>query len=194
MRIGYQGDVGSNAEEAAELFEHIVQETSSEKEILLIPCITSLNVFQHLKENDKAFGVVATRNTIGGEVQETQEMFALAEQENYDIDIISTCTIPIHHCLFTKNENTSIDVIASHPQALKQTQRTRQELYPQAAEQETIDTAYAAKMLANGELPDNYGILCRKNAGEQYNLFLQQENLEDEQSFTTFVLFSIKKK
>ena len=97
------------------------------------------------------------------------------------------------HSLFTKNKNDQIKFVASHIQALNQTKGTRQKLIPNATEIECTDTAYAAKMLAEEKYPNTYAIICRKNTGLFYNLFLLAENIEDNpENKTTFGLFKLK--
>ena len=44
---------------------------------------------------------------------------------------------------------------------------------------ETNDTASAARNLSEGFFGDDYAVICRKNAGEYYNLQLVHENIED---------------
>ena len=51
------------------------------------------------------------------------------------------------------------------------------------------DTAIAARYLADGRLPEDTAVLCRKNAGEAFGLHLVAENLEDDpRNMTEFIL------
>lgn len=185
VKIGFQGDVGSNAEEATGRFIDEFKLENADQ----IPLITSKNVVSALIEQKIDYGVMATRNSIAGEVTETKEAL------NNDIEMLEETQIPIHHCVFTKSKDVSkITSIASHIQALRQTRNTRKKIMPKAQEVECIDTALAAKMLCNGEYPSNYAVICRKNAGERYGLNLFAENIEDDKSNkTTFGLFMLKK-
>lgn len=183
IKIGYQGIPGSNSEEVAKQFanKNLLEEYS------LIPLISSYFVTKNLKNNDIDFGVMAVYNTLGGEVKETKKAI---EFENFiEVDEI---TIPIHHCLFKRKDfKGEIKVIISHEQALLQTKQNRKNLYPNCKEKIYMDTALAAKDLSEGNLNQNVGILCRKNAGEMYNnLELMKENLEDNSNnFTTFKIY-----
>ena len=151
-----------------------------------VPLLTSKNVASALSQRDVDYGVMAIRNSIAGEVVETKE--ALSD----NIELLGKTEIPIHHCVFTKSSHSKVDFVASHIQALKQTIHTRQKILPEAKEVECIDTALAAKMLFEGEYPENYAVICHKNAGERYGLHLLAENIEDDKiNKTTFGLFRL---
>lgn len=170
--IGYQGISGSNAETASELF---VQRFAMEP-ATLVPLVTSKDVIQALREGSIDYGVMAVRNKIAGDVAETSDAL-----QTIDYDIYGALAIPIRHCLFKRPDVQIEDVttIASHPQALLQTQIARKQRYPALSEVETPDTALAAKQLATGELPPTTMVLCSKQAGLQYGLTLVYEDLKD---------------
>ena len=104
--------------------------------------------------------------------------------------------IPIHHCLFVKDSSvTEIRSIASHIQALEQCRGTLTRDYPKAAWKEEEDTAIAARYLAEGLLPRDAGVLCRRDAGEAFGLHLLRENLEDDaENATEFELIRLSQK
>lgn len=193
IRIGYQGDVGSNAEAAA---RHMAKSCAAVADSLspienasleLVPLISSAEVVKALDEGCVQFGVMAVRNSIGGEVAETSE--ALREA---DLNVVHSCVLEIHHCLF-KLPGTAVEsltAIASHPQALKQTERNRKRLYSNLKAIEIEDTASGARKLAAGELEQTYAVLCKETAGEANGLELVARNLEDEQpNLTRFLMF-----
>ena len=176
--------MGSNAEEATEKFVEIRCLESVET----IALISSQNVVRALSDGRIDFGVMAICNLITGEVTETKE----ALRDN--IKLIDQTELPIHHCLFGKEGVTDISAIASHPQALAQTAQTRKKFFDGVSEVACADTALAAKMLSKGKFPENYGVICAKNAGLYYGLSLVMENIEDIRSNkTTFGLFCLKK-
>lgn len=182
MKIGFQGDLFSNSEEASQIFAKKMHFENVE----FIPLISSKNVVENLITKKIDYGVMATKNSIVGDVVETID--ALTSK----IKCISLVEIPIHHCLFKKTPISRIEYIASHIQALNQTRKTRELLFKNICEVECLDTALAAKMLAFGEYPENYGVICRQNAGEFYNLTLVQKNIEDTPlNQTTFGLFCL---
>lgn len=185
LRIGYQGVVGSNSEEAAKKFA--AQHGLSNVEF--VPLINSKPVIAALKRRDIDYAVVATKNTLGGTVTETFN----AIKTEY-LELAATEILHIHHCLFKRRDTPvgAIEVIASHEQALKQTKNTREKWFSHCAEKCVEDTAIAAKHLAEGKLPSNVAVLCRKNAGELYDLELVQENLEDNpENYTEFRIFKL---
>lgn len=154
-----------------------------------VPLITSKAVIGELKRGKIDYGVVAAKNTLGGTVIETFEAI-----KNEYLQLVSTEIIHIHHCLFKRKDvgNEEINNIASHIQALKQTELSRKRLYSSCSEQEVEDTAIAAKYLSEGKLTKNTAVLCRKNAGIDYNLDLIYENLEDNQNnYTEFRMFKL---
>jgi prephenate dehydratase len=174
----------SNSEEAAEEFS----EKWGWREVELVPLMTAEGVVNAVESGEIEFGVVAASNIVAGPVAET-----VAAMKNVaDIDQVDMVSLPIHHCVFAKSSGSNIKTIASHPQALAQCKGSIEKLYPGAKTSETKDTAYAAQLLSEGKLSDDVAVLCRKNAGEFYNLALLQENIEDsKENSTSFVLLRL---
>ncbi len=189
VKIGYQGDIGSNSEAAAKSFAIKLGFINVE----FIPLISSARVADSLLKKEIDYGVVAIENSIGGIVQETKIAF-----ENINTEIISIEILSIHHCVFKKSidiPNDSLKYIASHPQALLQTKETRKKIVSDLKEKEIADTAIGALYLSTGEIDSDTAIICRKNAGEMYGLYLMYENIEDDNNNkTTFHLLKIKEK
>lgn len=185
IRIGYQGDKGSNAEEAAKIFGNKLEGGSW---IEYVPLVTAEGVLTALQRGDISLGVVAVVNSLGGVVSETQHMLDHAGIGDWRVASIDEHVLPIHHCLFTEKEGVDIRFVASHEQALKQTRAWRAEHLPEAKEVETIDTAYAARMLEEGAFAHDVAVICRKDVGMSYGLNLVEENIEDGVSYTTFHL------
>lgn len=186
MNIGYQGIEGSNAEEAArEMAEKIALEHPT-----FVPLVSSQEVIRKLKEHAIDFAVVAVKNTIGGIVSET---FDAIKDERFEI--VATKILPIHHCLFKKEKSTpdaALTAVASHIQALKQTEAYRSRVYPSLQAHEIEDTAIGARWLADGTLPATTAVICRKNAGVSRGLHLMAENIEDrKENYTEFRMFRI---
>ena len=183
MRIGYQGISGSNSEAAAIKY---VKDNNLDN-VELIPLVNSNMVVKHLEQELIDVGLMAVYNSIGGTVIETQE--SLKDKSFKEVYAI---TLPIHHCLFKKKnvDIEQVEIVASHLQALIQTRKTRQSLFPDLIECEVQDTALAAKELSENILNDNYAVICRKNAGEYYGLELVAENIEDRKdNQTTFKIY-----
>ena len=185
LRLGYMGIPLSNSEEAALSFakKHDFQNYQ------MIPLMCSANVVESLEKGDIDVGVVAVKNAIAGTVKETE----LALKNKNGIEIVDTIDVPIHHCLFTKSPNINIKAVASHVQALLQTKDNLQRLCPETERIEVADTAYAAEMLAKGELSTDVAVVCRKEAGIYHGLILIKENIEDDKrNMTSFSMMKIR--
>ncbi len=190
IKIGIQGELGSNCEEAAVK----LAEKYDIKNYKIIPLVTSANVAASLNAEYIDYGVMATENSIAGRVAETE--LAMRELRTpYHISL--PLYIPIHHCIFLKPDvkTEDLNTIVSHIQALKQTRHTRDKLCPGLKEIKAEDTAAAARKLSEGIYPDNYAVICRKNAGEMYGLELWLENIEDDKSNeTAFVMLELEER
>lgn len=185
--IGYQGIEGSNSQQCSvDMAENLSMNVSK-----FIPLIHSKGVVEALKNKDINYGVMAIKNSVAGEVIETANAL-----KKLNFKIIDTNTLPIHHCLFVKNNLISlnnIQKISSHIQALKQCKSNLSKLLPNAQWIEVEDTAIAAKFLSDGTLSDDTAILCRKNAGENFGLHLIKENIEDDKNnFTDFIMIELE--
>lgn len=174
MRIGYQGIVGSNSYIAA----MEVAQSQRFENVEYVPLISSINVISELEKGNIDYGVIATKNSIGGEVVES--MNAL---RNRHLELVATYILPIHHALFKKSadiSNDSLKAVASHIQALKQTRQYIEDNFPQINQNiEIEDTALSAVKLANGELSDTTAVICSRLAGEKAGLTLIASNIED---------------
>ncbi|WP_300763946.1 prephenate dehydrogenase/arogenate dehydrogenase family protein [uncultured Oscillibacter sp.] len=187
MKIGYQGIEGSNSEASARSMAKRLGWTDVE----YIPLVHSRGVVEALLSGAVDCGVMATLNHVAGVVQETESALRGVNYRMLALDCI-----PIHHCLFVKDASvTEIRSIASHIQALEQCRGTLIRDYPDAAWKEEEDTAIAARYLAEGLLPRDAGVLCRRDAGEAFGLHLVRENLEDDaENATEFELIRLSRK
>lgn len=186
MKIGYQGIQGSNSLAAA----RNMAERLGWTEVEYIPLVHSKGVVDALLTGTADYGVMATRNLIAGPVLETETAL-----QGLRYQILAEDRIPIHHCLFVKDSSvTAPRAVASHIQALTQCQGTLGREYPDAVRQEYEDTAIAARHLAEGVLPADTGVLCRRDAGESFGLYLLREDLEDDpNNATEFMLIQLDK-
>lgn len=183
MRIGYQGDIGSNAEKATKLFVKKLKIKNAQ----LIPLVTSKNVINAFYNNKIDYGVIAIKNNNIGIVEESQVVL-----QNKDITINGKLELPIHHCLFKKSKNSNIKKIATHIQAYKQCLNNINEYFPNIQFIEIEDTALAAQLLYNNKLDNDTGIICRKEIGIEKELILVKENFEDNKNnYTEFIFFKI---
>ncbi len=181
-KIGYMGIPLSNSENASGLF---AEKFGIEAEH--IPLTNAEGVVGALLKGEADYGVVATRNIGAGSVAETDEALKLG-----DFRTIDEIGIPIHHCIFVKNKNVKVDTVASHIQALAQTDNNLKRLFPDAERITTEDTALAAEMLSDGRLSETTAVICGMSAGLHHGLVLLEKNIEDiKENLTYFALIEI---
>ena len=184
IRIGYMGIPFSNSAAMSILFAGRVGIEHPE----YIPLMTAKDTMDALESGSVDYGVFATENRFAGKVLETEEALC-----GKDVKIIDEDWIHIHHCVFVKREGDAVIKLVSHIQALLQSQNNLRRLYPDAEFVECEDTAYAAEMLAKGELPEGSAAVCRRDAGEHYGLFMANENVEDNsQNMTKFAFVRMR--
>lgn len=125
---------------------------------------------------------MARKNSISGYVAETLQ--ALPHKELHKVIYQ---VVPINHCLFKRLyvPMNTITTVASHEQALLQTQQIRARMFPHLKEIKTEDTALSAKQLAQGKLPETTAVLCSKQAGLKYGLDLICEQMADKPNNNT---------
>lgn len=175
VKIGFQGVSGSNSEAAAIK----MAESNGFTDVEYVPLISSKGVIDALERGQIDYGVVATKNSIGGEVLESMKAL-----KNKHLELVSTVVLPIHHCIFKKNkdiEDSSIRYIASHVQALKQTSTwVSQNMSHVIDTIEIEDTAIGAVKLRNGEISEDTAVICSLKAGRDNDLELIKMNIEDD--------------
>ncbi len=183
-KLAYQGILGSNSYNAALYFSN----NNNLNDYIMLEGVTSKGVVEKLVNDDVTYGVLAFDNTLAGLVLETKDALT-----GLNYEIIDTYLMPIHHSLFVKSKDVNIDKIASHIHAINQCTNYLKTNYPNAILEEISDTAIGAKYLSNDTFADNVGIICRKDAGLNYNLYLLADNIEDStNNITTFHLIKYK--
>ena len=185
MKIGYQGIEGSNSRAAAENMAVRMQW----RDVEYVPLVHSQGVVEAMQSGAVDYGVMATYNHRAGIVEETETAL-----KGVSYEVIAEECLPIHHFMFVKDPAVQHPAaIASHPQALKQCQAHLAQLEPDAKWIELEDTAIGARYLAEGILDPSTAILCRRNAGAAFGLYLLHENCEDDPTNATdFVMISLK--
>lgn len=184
VKIGFQGIEGSNSETASVNMSERLGWT----EVELVPLVSSRAVVDALIKGEIDYGVMAVLNHVAGTVQETE-----AALKNLTYTTVAADCLPIHHCLFVKDSSViKLNTVASHIQALRQCRNNLQIEYPDAGLKEVEDTAIAARYLSEGVLSPDTGVLCRRDAGERYGLYLLRENMEDSsKNATEFIMIEI---
>ena len=181
VKVGYMGIPHSNSAHMAKSFSEGLGLTDYE----LVPLMTAKRVMDALISGDIDYGVFATMNRFAGTVVETRT----AMKDRYDIETVGSMWTHIHHCVFKRTADEKVTRLVSHIQALLQSERNLGTLYPDAVWEECEDTAFAAEMLAAGKLPEGSAAVCRRDAGEAYGLYLDNENVEDRKENMTLFSF-----
>ena len=117
-KIGYMGIPGSFSEVAANELRAEAGMTETE----LVPLVCAKNILEAMQKGEIQYGVLGVENSTAGPVGEFVHTF-----ENISYEKIGVYVLPIHHCMFKKPgvDTASLKVVASHPQALRQTVNTR---------------------------------------------------------------------
>lgn len=183
MKIGYQGVMHSHNHAAAVTI--VEQMGLKQEEFELLPLVSSINVVTALISKEIDYGVMAIKNSIGGIVKESE--IAL---EGRDLKIEKEITLPISHSTFKLNDlipSKNIVEVISHPQALKQCEQNLNRIYPNAKLSPVENTALAPKYVKEGKFSENTAVVCAKVAGEYYDMFLVENNIQDKSdNRTTF--------
>lgn len=184
-KVGYMGIPFSNSEEMAMVFS----KKFDLRDVELVPLMSAKNVMDELVARHIDYGVLAVENRFAGIVEESR-VAKLGVRNLKELDLMWS---PIHHCVFKRNKDEKVTTLVSHVQALMQSQNNLKALYSGAEFVECEDTAYAAEMLAKGELPEGAAAVCRRDAGEHYGLYLDNENVEDNKdNMTKFSLVRLE--
>lgn len=133
---------------------------------------TISDVFVEVAHGRADYGVVPVENSTEGVVTHTLDMFV-----DSDLQIVSQITLPIQHCLVTREKGKSeIQRLYSHPQALAQCRGWYQRNLARAEVVETSSTTRAAEM-ARDE-PGSAAIASALSA-ELYDLEILERDLQD---------------
>ena len=154
----------------------------------LLPQSNILDCFKAVQDDLVEKAVVPLENSIEGTVSMTLDYL-------YDFDGIFVETevvMPISHQLMIHPNNTEIEKIYSHPQALAQCYHFLDKEYKDVIKQEFGSTAAAAKRVA--ENPEKkYAAIANSYAAKLYGLKIIHQNIQDiEQNHTKFIVISKK--
>jgi prephenate dehydrogenase len=190
--FGIQGGIGSFNHEA--ILDYFSRHRIPEEKTKIAFLYTTERVMRQLHRGDVNYGLFAIHNSVGGVVDESLQAIA-----RYRFAIEEEFSIPVRHFLMKRKDVSphSVTAIMAHPQALKQCRRTLAEKYPalklSSGEGDLIDTARAAKDLAEGKVLSRIAILGPRNLSNIYGLDIIDEDLQDEaKNETSFLLVKRK--
>lgn len=155
----------------------------------LIPKANILDCFLAVQNNEVDKAVVPLENSIEGTVSMTLDYL----YQTPEIKIEAEAVMPIAHHLMihpSQENDTVIEKIYSHPQALAQSFHFLNDKYPDVPKQDFASTAAAAKRVS--ENPDRkIAAVANKFAASLYGLKVIHENIHDvEENHTRFIVIS----
>ena len=155
----------------------------------LIPKTNILDCFLAVQNNEVDKAVVPLENSIEGTVSMTLDYL----YQTPEIKIEAEAVMPIAHHLMihpSQENDTEIEKIYSHPQALAQSFHFLNQKYPEVTKQDFTSTAAAAKRVS--ENPDRkIAAVANKFAAELYGLKIINDNIHDvEENHTRFIVIS----
>lgn len=187
--IGIQGGKGSFNEEAA--WYYIKEKNIKNFQIKYL--YTAERVLKQLHNGDIDIGLFAMHNAIGGIVHESTHALA-----RHKVKIAHEFAIRIRHYLMKRKEVPleKITKITAHPQVFLQCRGNLLKKYfhlkLESGKGDLIDTAMAARALANGKLDKHTAILGPGALAQMYGLQVVDQDLQDDdKNFTSF--FAVKR-
>lgn len=178
-RIAIQGDIGSFHDIAAHQY-------FGNQQIQLICCSTFEQVFENIRRDPTAIGMLAIENTIAGSLLHNYELLRDSETT-----IVGEHKLRITHslCCLPDDDWNTINEVHSHPVALMQC-RGFLANHPDMKAVEAHDTAGAAKYIAQHQCR-GWAAICNTVAAKIYGMKVLQEGIEDNKhNFTRFLVTS----
>ena len=178
-RIAIQGDIGSFHDIAAHQY-------FGNQQIQLICCSTFEQVFENIRRDPTAIGMLAIENTIAGSLLHNYELLRDSETT-----IVGEHKLRITHslCCLPDDDWNTINEVHSHPVALMQC-RGFLANHPDMKAVEAHDTAGAAKYIAQHQCR-GWAAICNTSAAKIYGMKVLQEGIEDNKhNFTRFLVTS----
>ena len=182
-RIAIQGLIGSFHDIASHLY-------FEGEQIQLICCSTFEQVFQQIKQDPTAIGMLAIENTIAGSLLHNYELL-----RDSGTTVVGEHKLHITHCIccLPDDDWDTITEVHSHPVALMQT-RHYLEQHPALRVVEAEDTAGSAQMIAEGN-HRGWAAICHAEAARLYGLKVLEDGIEDNKhNFTRFLVCSAPQK
>jgi len=178
-KVAIQGVAGAYHDIAARAF-------FEGEEIEIIDCHTFKDVFNTLRKDNSAFGIIAIENTIAGSLLQNHNL--LRESET---SIIGEYKQRISHCLAVLPGQNLEDIneVHSHPIALMQCGDFLGE-HPAWKAVESEDTALSAKAIMEGQIMGRAAI-CSELAAKIYGLEILAKGVEtNKRNFTRFLILA----
>lgn len=175
LSIAFLGPIGTYTEEAA------LKQFG--KGCDAIVCGSIDEVFRTLEAGQADYAVVPVENSTEGAVGLTLDLLLSSP-----VKICGEVTLPIHHCLLSKQTDISeISHVFSHGQSLAQCHEWLNRVLPTVQREAVTSNAFAAQMIHDLVATDGTfaAAIASKRAAELFDLNILAENIEDDTKNTT---------
>lgn len=176
--VAIQGQQGS--------FHQVAAQKLVPGDIKLIFCDTFDDVFADVVGGAADYGVVASQNTLHGQIIETAELFAQLKPHKLD-----SLWLPIRHCLISLPDASlgNITEIYSQHMAFSQCQKFLERELPHAQQINYHDTAASVAFIAKNNNKHQAAVASHA-AAECYGMHILASDIQDvSHNQTEFVLF-----
>ena len=185
--IGILGPAGTFSEMAALKWVGL-KRMNLETEVEMRYYDTILDVSESILSKEVDYGIVPIENSLEGSVGETLDVLSGENAEpGTQMQIVDEILVPIKICLLALNNFDRVKKIVSHPHALAQCKRFLRERCKDREVKPVDSTAVAAKQASQSE---EIAALASETAAVEYHLRIIEENVQDRDSVTRFVVLS----
>ncbi len=179
--LGVSGDAGSFSEEAGLEFAK-----KNNMNVQLVHLMDMEGVLAAIDAKKIDLGIFPVVNFRGGIVKPAFEAMG-----KYSFIPIDDVWLNVQQCILVRPDTklSAINKIVSHPQGLAQCKNFLKNNYEYAELVEWIDTAKAAKDLAENVLDEFTAVIAPEQAARMYHLNVHARNIQDENpNFTVFIV------
>ena len=185
--IGILGPAGTFSEMAALKWVGL-KRMNLETEVEMRYYDTILDVSESILSKEVDYGIVPIENSLEGSVGETLDVLSGENAEpGTQMQIVDEILVPIKICLLALNNFDRVKKIVSHPHALAQCKRFLRTRCKDKEVKPVDSTAVAAKQASQSE---EIAALASETAAVEYHLRIIEENVQDRDSVTRFVVLS----
>lgn len=176
-RVAIQGQAGS-------FHDIAVQHYFGQEQVQLIYCATFEMVFENIKRDPTAIGMMAIENTIAGSLLHNYELL-----QQSGTTVVGEHKLHISHCICCLPEDNwaTVNEVHSHPVALMQC-RNYLANHPELKMVEAEDTAGSAQYIKEQNCR-GWAAICSREAAEMHGMRILEDTIEDNKhNFTRFLV------
>lgn len=181
IKFGVSGEQGSFSEEAA-----LSYAKEQGMDVNLVYLIDMMGVLDALNKGLIDQGIFPVVNSQGGLVKS-----AFLAMGSYPFQYIDEIWLHVDQCLLGLPEIglNNIEQVVSHPQGLLQCKHYLAKMFPGVKQLSWVNTAQAARKLAEGYFDSNSVVIASKRSAKLYGLKILAENIQDSDvNLTAFII------